>query len=347
MCGGMVDARKVFEEVAERDIVAYTSLISGYVKCEDCNSSYEAFDVVKVMVSDGMEPNRVTQVSLLQVVGKLRVLDYGELIHTHLKSCQPFEALNLFSIMAKEGRRFELIALVNGILSCANLGLLRVGKSIHGYMFRTGVQLDVVTKTALFCTSRIQQNQRTDPAVGGSVDPFETYVKTKDLDLWHIILNGDFPPVARNKDTHVLEVVPFEQQDDDLKRKLAKNNEAKMVLYNALPKKDLKALDEGFSSKNYVRKFLRALHHKWREKVTSIKESKDLSSLALDELIGNLKVHEVVTEKDSEIYKGEKERVKSIALKAKKESSDDKTSTSRSDDEEYVMAVSRGVIGSG
>ncbi|GKE48684.1 zf-CCHC domain-containing protein, partial [Tanacetum coccineum] len=101
----------------------------------------------------------------------------------------------------------------------------------------------------------------------------------------------------------------------------------------------LKALDEGFSSKNYVRKFRRALHPKWREKVTSIEESKDLSSLALDELIGNLKVHEVVMEKDSEIYKGKKERIKSIALKAKKESSDDETSTSESDDKEYAMAV--------
>ncbi|GJW13574.1 copia protein [Tanacetum coccineum] len=101
----------------------------------------------------------------------------------------------------------------------------------------------------------------------------------------------------------------------------------------------LKALNEGFSSKNYVRKFLRALHPKWRAKVTTIEESKDLSSLALDELIGNLKVHEVVMEKDSEIYRGKKERVKSIALKAKKESSDDETSTSGSDDEEYAMAV--------
>ncbi|GJV98841.1 putative ribonuclease H-like domain-containing protein [Tanacetum coccineum] len=44
-------------------------------------------------------------------------------------------------------------------------------------------------------------------------------------------------------------------------------------------------------------------------------------------------------EKDSDIYKGKKERVKSIALKAKKESSDDETSTSGSDDEEYAMAV--------
>ncbi|GJW65682.1 hypothetical protein Tco_0117566 [Tanacetum coccineum] len=153
---------------------------------------------------------------------------------------------------------------------------------------------------------------------------FETYVKAKDLDLWHIILNGDFPPVARNKETQVLETVPFEQQDDDLKKKLAKNNEAKMdnkidllvqqyEQFSILEEESidsgfarfntiitsLKALDEGFSSKNYVRKFLRALHPKWRAKVTAIEESKDLSSLALDELIGNLKVHEVVMEKDS------------------------------------------------
>ncbi|GJT67484.1 retrovirus-related pol polyprotein from transposon TNT 1-94 [Tanacetum coccineum] len=71
----------------------------------------------------------------------------------------------------------------------------------------------------------------------------------------------------------------------------------------------------------------------------AIEESKDLSSLALDELIGNLKVHEVVMEKDSEIYRGKKERVKSIALKAKKEFSNDETSTSGSDDKEYVMVV--------
>ncbi|GJZ85265.1 hypothetical protein Tco_0650604 [Tanacetum coccineum] len=44
-------------------------------------------------------------------------------------------------------------------------------------------------------------------------------------------------------------------------------------------------------------------------------------------------------EKDSEIYKGKKERVKSVALKAKKESSDDETLTSKSNDKEYVMVV--------
>nr|GEU98524.1 hypothetical protein [Tanacetum cinerariifolium] len=60
-------------------------------------------------------------------------------------------------------------------------------------------------------------------------------------------------------------------------------------------------------------KFLRALHPKWRAKVTEIEKSKDLTSLSLDELIGN--------------------------LKAKKESSDGECSTSVSENEEYATAV--------
>ncbi|GKG55624.1 hypothetical protein Tco_0574518, partial [Tanacetum coccineum] len=53
----------------------------------------------------------------------------------------------------------------------------------------------------------------------------------------------------------------------------------------------------------------RALYPIWREKVMAIEESKDLSSLALDELIGNLEVHEVVMEKDSEIYRSNFENI--------------------------------------
>ncbi|GJS23177.1 zf-CCHC domain-containing protein [Tanacetum coccineum] len=101
----------------------------------------------------------------------------------------------------------------------------------------------------------------------------------------------------------------------------------------------LKALDEGFSSKNCVRKFLRALHPKWRAKVTAIEESKNLTTLSLDELIRNLKVYEEVIKKDSETVKSKREQSRSIALKARKESSDDDSSTSDSEDEEYAMAV--------
>ncbi|GKA10419.1 zf-CCHC domain-containing protein [Tanacetum coccineum] len=70
----------------------------------------------------------------------------------------------------------------------------------------------------------------------------------------------------------------------------------------------LKALDEGFSSKNYVKKF-RALHPKCDNK----------------ERLRN--------------GQRKKEQNRSLALEAKKESSDEDSSTSESKDEEYVMAV--------
>ncbi|GJV65586.1 hypothetical protein Tco_1476414 [Tanacetum coccineum] len=100
---------------------------------------------------------------------------------------------------------------------------------------------------------------------------FETYVKSKDLDLWHVITYDDFPPIQYNPETKKDETVSFDKQNDDLKKKLAKNNEAKMVIYNALPRK--------------------------------------------------------------------REQNRSLALKAKKESSDEDSLTSDSEDEEYVMAV--------
>nr|GEV96842.1 hypothetical protein [Tanacetum cinerariifolium] len=101
----------------------------------------------------------------------------------------------------------------------------------------------------------------------------------------------------------------------------------------------LKALDEGFSSKNYVRKFLKALHPKWRTKVMAIEKSKDLTPLWLDEHIGNLKVYKVIIKKDSEMVKGKREQKRSLALKAKKESSDEDSSTSDNEDKVYAMAV--------
>ncbi|GJY34031.1 retrovirus-related pol polyprotein from transposon TNT 1-94 [Tanacetum coccineum] len=115
------------------------------------------------------------------------------------------------------------------------------------------------------------------------------------------------------------------------------SHEKQTLLFNIIIT-SLKALDESFSSRNHVRKFLRALLTKWRPKVTAIEESKDLSILPLDELINNLKVYEVVLEKDSEASKIKKEKYKSLALKARKISSDKEESCSGSD-EEYAMAV--------
>ncbi|GKE23260.1 hypothetical protein Tco_1434772 [Tanacetum coccineum] len=159
---------------------------------------------------------------------------------------------------------------------------------------------------------------------------FETYVKSKDHDLWHVITYGNNQVKDNKIDLLVQQYEQFVISENE-------SIDSAFVRFNTIIT-SLKSLDEGYSSKNYVRKFLRALHPKWRAKVTAIEESKDLTSLSLDELFGNLKVYEMIIKKDSEIVKAKGER-KSLALKAKKESSDEESSTSGSEDEEYAMAV--------
>ncbi|GJY40368.1 hypothetical protein Tco_0427638 [Tanacetum coccineum] len=61
--------------------------------------------------------------------------------------------------------------------------------------------------------------------------------------------------------------------------------------------------------------------------------------LPQDDLTRNLKVYEVVLEKDSEISKSKKEKYKSLALKARKVLSEEEETSSDNNDEEYAMAV--------
>ncbi|GJX15653.1 hypothetical protein Tco_0216485 [Tanacetum coccineum] len=76
----------------------------------------------------------------------------------------------------------------------------------------------------------------------------------------------------------------------------------------------------------------------WGSQVVNCREV-DLTLLSLDDLIGNLNVYEVIIKNDSEMVKGKREQNRSLALKAKKESSDEDSSTSDSEDKEYAMAM--------
>ncbi|GJS28893.1 hypothetical protein Tco_0489513 [Tanacetum coccineum] len=171
---------------------------------------------------------------------------------------------------------------------------------------------------------------------------FETYVKSKDIDLWYIIVYGNYKPTIKDKDGKKLvkdnKIDLFVQKYEEFIISDDETIDCAFARFNTIIT-SLKALDESFSSRNHVRKFLRALPTKWRPKVTAIEESKELSTLLLDELIGNLKVYEVVLEKDLEISKNKKENYKSLALKARKVPSEEEATSLDSNDEEYAMAI--------
>ncbi|GJV25432.1 zf-CCHC domain-containing protein [Tanacetum coccineum] len=127
---------------------------------------------------------------------------------------------------------------------------------------------------------------------------FETYVKSKDIDLWQVIQNGDFYFEVEDEETKLMKETLYELLKDIEKKQLGKNEEAKMTIYNALPRKE------------YERVFMCKTAKERRAKVTAIEEAKDLATLPRDELIGNLKVYEMVLDNDgvaSKITTQEKE----------------------------------------
>ncbi|GJW14860.1 hypothetical protein Tco_0018993 [Tanacetum coccineum] len=159
---------------------------------------------------------------------------------------------------------------------------------------------------------------------------------------------GDFYFEVEDEETKLIKETPYELLKDIEKKQLGKNEEAKMTIYNALSRKEYKRvfmcktakevwhtliithqgnsqvknckidlLTQEYENKNHVRKFLRTLPLKWRAKVMTIEEAKDLATLLLDELIGNLTVYEMVLDNDGVDFKTTKEKVKSLSLKAR------------------------------
>ncbi|GJX56766.1 hypothetical protein Tco_0286663 [Tanacetum coccineum] len=220
---------------------------------------------------------------------------------------------------------------------------------------------------------------------------FETYVKSKDIDLWQVIQNNDFYFEVEDEETKFMKETSYELFKDIEKKQLGKNDEAKMAIYNALPCKEYErvfmckiakrlliithqgnsqvknckidlltqeyeklsisneeTIDSGFTRFNAI--FLRALTLKRRAKVTAIEEAKDLATLPRDELIGNLKVYEMVLDNDgvaSKITTKEKKVSLLVSVESQNENkafirgawSDSKDGDGQLNDETCLMVI--------
>ena len=77
-CGRLAKAKKVLEELPYRNVVSWNALISGYVQQEKC---HEALHYFQSMQREGISPDAVTFVCVLQACGKTRCIDKGKQIH--------------------------------------------------------------------------------------------------------------------------------------------------------------------------------------------------------------------------------------------------------------------------
>lgn len=80
-CGQVDRARKLFNQMKHRDVVAWSAMISGYSQANRCN---EALSLFSEMQKANVDPNEVTMVSVLYSCGVLGALETGKWVHFYI-----------------------------------------------------------------------------------------------------------------------------------------------------------------------------------------------------------------------------------------------------------------------
>ncbi|KAL1332020.1 pentatricopeptide repeat-containing protein At4g38010 [Arachis duranensis] len=80
-CESVADARQVFDEMPEKDIISWTSMIGGLVRCQFPNESLNLF---YEMQASGFEPDGVILTSVLSASASLGLLEYGRWVHEYI-----------------------------------------------------------------------------------------------------------------------------------------------------------------------------------------------------------------------------------------------------------------------
>jgi len=76
--GSVKEARQLFDEMPERDVVAWTTMIAGYASC---NYDSLAWMMFHEMLREGVKPNAYTVSSVLKACKGLKCYSRGAVVH--------------------------------------------------------------------------------------------------------------------------------------------------------------------------------------------------------------------------------------------------------------------------
>uniref|UniRef100_A0A5K1EBC5 Pentatricopeptide repeat-containing protein n=2 Tax=Nymphaea colorata TaxID=210225 RepID=A0A5K1EBC5_9MAGN len=162
-CLCMVDARKLFDEMPQRDVVLWSVVLSGHVRGGDCAAALQMFQEMQV---SGVQPDEFTVATMIASCARCGALQQGRWIHEYVINKNPMNldvVMNtaLVDMYAKCGcieeavRVFEHMEERNVLSWTAMIG----GFAVHGLanyalhcfhrMERSGIVPDDITILAL------------------------------------------------------------------------------------------------------------------------------------------------------------------------------------------------------
>lgn len=169
-CGELEAAHEVFNQISEKDIYTWNSMIAGY-----CQHGYfgKAYDIFMKLQQSEVQPSFVTwnlmisgflqngdeyqAMDLFQKMGKGGIVEpdtssWNSLISGYLHIGQKNRALGVFRRMQSLAYRPNLVTILAILPACANLIAVNKVKEIHAYLLRQGLDSQIAILNALIDT---------------------------------------------------------------------------------------------------------------------------------------------------------------------------------------------------
>ncbi|XP_021769141.1 pentatricopeptide repeat-containing protein At1g06143 [Chenopodium quinoa] len=156
--GRLVEARKVFDEMPERDTFAWSTIVSVHARGGDMASARNLFDGMpqrnatawNTMIDGYARLGDVEAAELLfDQMSEKDLVSWTTMIACYTQNKEYKKALAAYDEMLKNGICPDKRTLATVVSCCAHLGALDLGRKIHFYIVREGFLLDVYIGSAL------------------------------------------------------------------------------------------------------------------------------------------------------------------------------------------------------
>ncbi|KAK7273991.1 hypothetical protein RIF29_15060 [Crotalaria pallida] len=126
-CGCLSVAREILDEMPVKNVMCWTSMVTGYVNCGELDEARDLFE---------RSPSR-------------DIVLWTAMINGYVQFNRFDEAITLFQEMQIRGVKPDNFIVVTLLTGCAQLGALEQGKWIHDYIDKNRITVDAVVGTAL------------------------------------------------------------------------------------------------------------------------------------------------------------------------------------------------------
>ncbi|PSS03096.1 Pentatricopeptide repeat-containing protein [Actinidia chinensis var. chinensis] len=151
-------ARKLFEVMPEKNEVTWTAMLMGYTQCgriEEASELFDAMPIKSVVACNaiilGLGQNGEV-VKARKVFDQMKEKDDGTwsaMIKVYERKGFELEALDLFSMMQRQGVRVNFPSLISILSVCASLASLDHGRQVHAQLLRSRFDSDVYVSSVL------------------------------------------------------------------------------------------------------------------------------------------------------------------------------------------------------